>query len=184
MLPRRHRRRTCSTLRPRLSFAGSPIPGGVSNRDIVPEHHGDRGGSLQSLRRRGMALTEGGSSADAPPYLDLTHQHIRIVTMRSPWTCPAPQAVVWPPLPVQATRAALGTGRPELDRRLHCAVHCRHTTLLLLTAVALCPAAFAGEPFPWHAFKRLLTIASPSCPSPPCSIPHDRARMRVVYAVS
>jgi hypothetical protein len=115
------------------------------------------------------------SRSDTPPL---------IVTMRSPWTCPAPQAVVWPPLPVQATRAALGTGRPELDRRLHCAVHCRHTTLLLLTAVALCPAAFAGEPFPWHAFKRSLTIASPSCPSPPCSIPHDRARMRVVYAVS
>ena len=162
-------RRACSTLRPWVSFAGSPIPGGVY-RDTVPEHHGDRGGSLQSLRGRGIALTEGGSSADAPPYLDSDTPPL-IVTMRSPWTCPAPQAVVWPPLPVQATHAALGIGRPELDRRLHCAVHCRHTALLLLTAAALCRAAFAGEPFPLHAFERSLTIALPSCPSPPCSLP-------------
>src|SRR5690349_7003174 len=50
-----------------------PILGGVSHRDTMPEHHGDRGSSLQSLRGRGMALTGGGSSADVPPYPDLIH---------------------------------------------------------------------------------------------------------------
>jgi hypothetical protein len=81
---------------------------------------------------------------------------------------------VWHPLPVQATRAALGTGRPEPGRRLHCAVHCRHAALLPPTAAALCRAAFAGGPFPSHAFERSRVIASPSCPSPPCSLPRSR----------
>jgi len=40
-----------------------PVLGGVSHRDTIPKHYGDRGGSLQSLRGRGMALTSGGSSA-------------------------------------------------------------------------------------------------------------------------
>src|SRR5438128_9672180 len=65
----------------------------------------------------------------------------------------------------QAPRAALGAYRRPPARRLPCAARRHRDALLPPTAAALCRAAFAGGPFPWHAFERSRAIASPSCSS-------------------